>query len=966
MNDDRPLQQRIDALPPNKRALLERLAARDGAGGVPLPLGSVSGGVRPRAPQLSRLPLSYAQERLWFVNELYSGLPVYNECGTFHFARNLDERVLARAINEIVRGHEALRTTFQLVDGEPLQRVAGQLDLPLRVVDLRDRPAAEREADAARLAREEACQTFQLATGPLLRAMLLHLAPDCDDLVVSMHHIICDEWSSGVFTAELTALYDAFAAGRPSPLPELPIQYPDFAVWQRAWLRGPELERQLGYWRDQLADLAALDLPYDHPRPSHPTFSGARVSFTIPREVYVALRALSRQEGATLFMTLLAAFNVLLARYCGQRDIAVGTPVANRTRAELEGLIGFFVNTLVLRTRVDPRLTFRELLHRVRETARGAYAHQDLPFEKLVAELHPQRDPARNPLFQVLFQVFSTSGADQQESSSTILDSAAPHSSEVVETDMAKFDVRVDLSESAQGLTGFIEYSTALFDQATIARLVGHYQVLLRAIAAGADQSIARLPLLTPEDERTLLVDWNATSSAYPDASVTALVREQAQRTPNAVAVIGADRQLTYAELIGAADNLARALHAHGVARGALVGLCADRSVDTIVATLGIVVAGCACVPLDLGHPRDRVLRLLQYINPPLVLGAARLVNSLPAIGGMTVAPLESFELTSSDSRLDDPTCHVYADELVYVVFTSGSTGVPKGVAMRHGAFSNLVQWQRRHWSARADARTAQFTALPFDLAFQEIFATVACGGALVIIDDEARRDPRRLLATLEEHHVERLFLPFVALQQLAEAANSAECDRLDLREVITAGEQLRITDDIRAWFAHLGEGCALHNQYGPAETHVVTAYQLSGAPERWPALPPIGRPVGNTRVYVLDESAQPVPIGFAGDLHLGGACLGRGYLHQPLTTAERLVPDPFGAPGGRLSRTGDRVRWRADGQLEYLGRYDDQVKIRGFRVEPGEVESALANHQAVSPCAVVARDDPTGRRRLA
>ncbi len=901
-----------------------RIEAREPAASVPeeaLPAGPSPIERLPRDERSRHtFPLSFAQRRLWFLDQLAPGDPFYNVPAASELLGPLDPAILARCFEEIVRRHETLRTTFGAADGEPFQTIGDPRPWMLPLVDLGALPEEAGRTELERLVRDEVRRPFDLARGPLLRTLLLRLEPDRHAILMTLHHIVTDGWSNTVLLREMLALYEAFAAGRPSPLPALPVQYADFAVWQLRQLEEGLLADQLAAWKENLEGLPpALELPADRPRPAVQGFAGAQVPVRIAAELTEALRRLGREEGATLFMTLLAALDVLLFRHTGQEDFAVGVPVANRTRTEVEGLIGFFTNTLVLRARPDAAASFRELLRQARDTVREALQRQDLPFEKLVEEVQPQRDLSRSPLFQVMLvstPLDETKLPDQVRRLG-------------IDPGVARFDLLFDLSESGRGLSGFLEFNSDLFDAATARRLVERLEVVLAGVADDPDRRVGELPLMSEEE-------WSAAVAPHPptpspiappapgrggDLLVHDLVQAQAARTPDAPAVIGLDGdEVTYRDLVQRANRLAGHLRRLGVGPEERVALSLERSPEALVAVLAVLKAGGAYVPIDPSYPEER-RRFMREDSGAAVLLDGELLRALEAAGDIPLPP-----------RMEvDP------DNPAYVLYTSGSTGWPKGVTMPHGALANLISWHVAHLPGQR--RTLQLASLSFDVSFQEIFATWAAGGALVLVSEDERRDPAALLALLRKRAVERLFLPFVALQQLAEAAGEEERLSTSLREVITAGEQLRITPAVAALFRRL-PGAHLYNHYGPTEAHVVTAYPLQGDPADWPPLPPIGRAIPGTRVLVQDPAGGPAPPGVAGELFLGGVCLARGYLGRPDLTAERFVPDPFagfrGEPGARLYRTGDRARRRTDGVLEYLGRLDKQVKVRGYRIEPG------------------------------
>ena len=914
----------------------------------------------PRRQEQGPVPLSFAQQRMWFLDQLVPDNPFYNVPLAVRLTMQIDVTALERSINEIVRRHESLRTTFMVVGERPVQAIAPALIVPLPMIDLRELSEAEREVELGRLLAEQAQQTFDLVRGPLVRTTLLRLGDEDYVLFVMTHHIISDGWSLGVFIRELVMLYQAFSAGEPSPLPELPIQYADFAVWQREWLQGEVLETQLSYWKEQLGDHPpVLELPTDRPRPPIESFRGAAQSFLLPETLAEALQALSRQEGVTLFETLLAAFNVLLHRYTGQEDILVGSPIANRNRTEIEGLIGFFANTLVLRTDLAGNPSFRDLLGRVSKVMAGGHAHQDLPFERLVEELQPQRDLSRNPLFQVMFVLEDIPVLFPRRSGPAFTRLE-------VNRGTAKVDLTLMMERARRGLWGEMEYSTDLFDASTVARLVEHFQALLESAAANPDQRLSDLPLLTEAEQRQLLVEWNDTETMYPqDRCIHELFERQVERTPDVVAVVFEEQHLTYRQLNRRANQLAHHLQALGVGSDVPVAISMERSLDMVVGVLGILKAGGVYVPLDPTYPQERLAFILQDAHAPVLLTQRRLLEALPEYPGHVVCLDTDWQAIDCMPQTSLP-CVTTADNLLYIIYTSGSTGWPKGVAMRHRPLINLTHWQGHATTLSQPARTLQFASLSFDVSCQEIFFTWSSGGTLVLVSEDTRRDAVALLEVLDDACVERLFLPFVALQHLAQVV--ADQDALvpaKLREVITAGEQLQITPQIEHLFNEL-DGCTLHNQYGPTEGHVVTAFTLKGTPETWAALPPIGRPVANARIHILDQHLQPVPIGVPGELHIGGLVLARGYLDRPDLTAERFIPDPFSRePGARLYRTGDLARYLPDGNIEFLGRIDHQVKVRGYRIELGEIETVLGQHAGVRDVAVLAREDKPGDRRL-
>ncbi len=991
----RPASTAAAARPPASAAAARLAASEAGAGRQG---GGGGGGGR----------LSFAQERLWFLDRLDPGSPAYNLPLAFRIKGGLDEAVLARCLDEIVRRHEALRTSFPSVDGKPIAVVAPAGPVAIKRVSVEALSPGRREDAAYKIIVTEARRPFDLGSGPVVRAVLVTLGPDDRIFLFVFHHIVSDGWSVDLFFRELAALYEAFSTGRPSPLPELPIQYGDFAAWQRDWLQGEVLERQLGYWRERLAGLETLELPTDRPRRPMVGVKGGVENFRVPDDVSEALASLARREGASLYMTLLSAFEMLLARYTGQTDVAVGTPIANRNRTEIENLMGFFVNTLVLRTDLRGDPSFREVLARVRETAIDSYDHQDLPFEVLVEALEPARDLSRPPLFQVMF-VLQNVGDLSLRLSGLTMDQIS------ITTGAAKFDLLLAMREIRGKINGAVEYSAELFDPSTVRRLIDHFLVLLRSVATDPDRRLSRLDLVGPDERRLVTEEWNKTASPYPGCLVHDLFQARARLTPDRVAVAApsdrlgeSDRPgerggevagkgtaawdaalgqpfpetLTYAELDHRADLVAEKLRSLGVGPDVPVGVCLRRSAALPVGVIGVLKAGGVYVPLDPDYPAERLGFMASDAGLKVLVTEEALRGRVPTAGetGPRVLSLDGDwpEIMAAGERGQDAAAGPVGgsadaaapcpDNLAYITYTSGSTGRPKGVAMPHRALVNLLVWQGRRTARQGGAKpptTLAFSALSFDVSFQEMFSTWLEGGTLVVVPDSTRRDLGHLPAVMEELGVDRLFLPYVALAGLARAAVETGVFPRGLVEITTAGERLEVTPTLAAFFAGLN-GCVLDNQYGPTETHVVSAHRLEGEPGEWPVLPPIGRPVANTRLYVLDEAFGPAPIGVPGELCLGGDCLARGYLGRPDLTAERFVPDPWGpATGGRLYRTGDLARWLPSGEIEFLGRRDLQVKVRGFRVEPGEIEAALCRHPGVAEAVVVAREDSPGEKRL-
>ncbi|WP_172844444.1 non-ribosomal peptide synthetase [Tumebacillus algifaecis] len=901
-------------------------------------------------------PTSFAQRRLWFLDQLIPNSPLYNIPMAYRMDGPLDVEALEQSFQEIIRRHETLRTTFRMNGTLPEQVVKSDLNWSLQVDNLEHLSEAEREAEAANLAEAEARLPFNLQEGPLVRAQLVRLQEQDHLMLFTIHHIIADGWSYGVLIRELTLLYQAFVQGEPSPLPALTIQYGDFAVWQSNYLQGEVLDQQINYWKNQLGGtLPILELPTDFKRPSVQTYAGETMSYLLPRALMHKLQAFSQQEGTTLFMTLLAGFKTLLYHYTKQDDILVGTPIANRNRSGIEDLIGFFVNTLVLRSDLSGEPSFKEMVKRVRETALEAYQYQDVPFEKLVEELQPDRNQSHSPVFQVMFalQNFAAEGSMNGEIKLMPVEQASK---------TAKFDLLWTMSEREDGLIISTEYNIDLFKAETIERMIGHFENLLEAAVSQPTQSISLLPLMAQEEERRVLELSAGIVLDYPDQLCAHQMFEaQVARTPDAVALVLDEERLSYAELNERANQLAHHLKARGVQPDVLVGLCMERSIDLVVATLGILKAGGAYVPLDPAHPKDRIGFILEDAQVKVLVTQTSLIEHLPTDGVQVVAVDGDWSEIARQS-VHNPNSGETLSNTLYVIYTSGTTGKPKGVMMTHRPLRNMISWQLQETPFAFGERTLQYASMTFDISFQEYFCTLTTGGTLVLVTEEVRRDPVRLLRYLSEQGVHRIYLPFVAFQQLCEVAEGLNEELpLQLKEITTAGDQLQTTRPVRHWLSNLN-GCRLYNQYGPTECHVVTSYTLPLAQEEWPLLPPIGRPIGNTQIYILDPQMRPVPVGVPGEVFIGGMSLARGYLNREELTGEKFIADPFSSePGARLYRTGDLARYLADGNIEFYGRIDTQVKIRGYRIELGEIETILGQHPGVLETVVMAREEVEG-----
>ncbi len=911
-----------------------------------------------------KLSLSYAQQRLWFLEQLKPDTCVNNIPVAFYLKGSLNVAALEQSLAEIVRRHEVLRTTFQMVDGRAVQVISPDLTLTLLVIDLQEFTETEREVEAQRLTVEEAQQPFNLATGPLLRVKLLRLAKEEYVFMVTMHHIVSDGWSLNVLFQELTVLYTAFSNNKPSPLCDLSIQYADFAVWQSEWMSGNILETQLSYWKQQLnASTPVLELPTDKARTPVQTYQGAKQFLKLPKNLSDSLKTLSQQEGVTLFMTLLAAFKILLYRYTSQEDIIVGSAIAGRNRSETKGLIGCFVNTLAFRTDLRDNPSFRKFLTQVREVAINAYSHQDLPFEKLVKELQIERDLSRTPLFQVMFALQKTVMQSLELSGLTLIPLE-------VHNGTAQFDLTLELEETSKGISGWFEYNTDLFHAATIARMVNHFQTLLEGIVANPHQRLLDLPLLTELERDRLLVEWNHTQTNYPrETCIHQLFEAQVERTPDAVAVVFSEQQLTYRELNVRANKVAHYLQTLGVGPEVLVGICVERSLLMMVGLLGILKAGGAYVPLDPQLPQERLVLMLNDSQLPILLTTQNLVAQLPEHEVRLVCLDTDFRSIALESQ-DNPISGVKSDNLAYVIYTSGSTGQPKGVEISHQSATNFLNSMQQQPGLTAADILLAVTTISFDIAVLELYLPLIVGAKVVLVSREVASDGTQLLAQLVKSGA-TVMQATPATWRLLLASGWSDTPRL---KILCGGEALpqELANQL------LEKSTCVWNLYGPTETTVWSTVYKVEADRTKDTTSSIGRPIANTQIYLLDTHLQPVPIGVAGELHIGGAGLARGYLHRIELTQQKFIPNPFfksdeleenssiqNSKFHRLYKTGDLARYLPDGNIEYLGRMDHQVKIRGFRIELGEVESALAQHPNVQQTVVTAREDSPGNQRL-
>lgn len=945
--------RRLASLSPAQRALLESRLRKRGESLAQLQRSLVRAShIRP-AQRRGAVPLSFAQEAMWFLDQLEPGNPAYITGNALRLRGQLHVEALGQSLNEIVRRHESLRTNFAVVDGQPAQVISPALDLALPLTDLEGLPVAEQEARVRQLVNTEAGRPFDLEREPLVRVRLLRLGAEEHALSLCIHHLVSDGWSTRVLFRELSALYRAFSRGESSPLPELPIQHSDYVLWHRQRLLGGVLDAQLSYWEQQLSGAPPdVQLPTDRPRPAIQTYRGARRFFTIHKDLYQPLKALGQGERCTTFMVLLAAFQTLLHRYTGQDDIVVGSPIAGRNQPEVEDLIGLFLNMLVLRSDLSGNPTFRELLAGVREVTLAAYEHQDVPFERLVEALRPPRDPSRSPLFQVMLEVSPLQTLELEGLSVSHME---------LDNGSAQFDLSLRLREGAGGLAGHFEYNTDLFSTATIDRLAGHFQVLLEGIARDPEQRIAELPLLSESERNQLLVELNDTRSEYPShLALHQLFEAQADRTPETVAVDFDDQLLTYSEFNRRANQLAHHLRKLGVGPETLVGVYMERSLEMVIALYGILKAGGAYVPLDPEYPAERVAFMLEDTQVPVVLTQERLVDSLPSHRAKVLC-LDSQWETLAQENDGNPASVVRPGHLAYVIYTSGSTGRPKGVMNTHRGISNRLLWMQDRYQLTEGDRVLQKTPFSFDVSVWEFFWPLMVGARLVVARPGGHRDSGYLVSLITEQGVTTVHFVPSMLRLFLEESRLEGCN--SLKRVICSGEALPF--DLQERFFERVDA-ELHNLYGPTEAAVdVTHWQCHPEGDLRGTVP-IGRPVANTQLYILDCHGQPVPIGVAGELHIGGIQVARGYLNRPELTAERFVPDPFSQdPEARLYKTGDLVRYQPDGNIEFLGRLDFQVKVRGFRIELGEIEAVLSQHPAVRDAVVVAREDVPGDKRL-
>ncbi|RLU10842.1 non-ribosomal peptide synthetase [Pseudomonas prosekii] len=935
--DSLKLARRFIGLPLEKRQMFLAALQKEGVDFARFPIPQ---GVEAQ----DRQALSYAQQRMWFLWQLDPQSGAYNLPGAVRLTGRLNLTALDQAFASLVARHETLRTVFQRQPDDSLQQVPSTAPLRIEHLDLRALPAAERELAVSQAAEQQSLQPFDLAVGPLLRVKLLQLAEDEHVLLLTLHHIVSDGWSMNVLIDEFIRCYDAHDAGAQPQLAALPIQYSDYALWQRRWLEAGEQARQLQYWQAQLGDEhPVLELPLDHPRPAMPSYRGTRHEFVVDGQLAEQLRATAQKHNITLFMLLLGAFNALLHRYTGQTDIRVGVPIANRNRGETEGLIGFFVNTQVLRTQLDGQTRVSDLFSRIKETALGAQAHQDLPFERLVEALKLERSLSHTPLFQVMYN-----HQPQVADISTVTTASGLELGMIDwQGRTTQFDLTLDTSEKAGKLHAALTYANDLFDAATIARMARHWTRLLQAMVADATQRVGELPLLDAAEQQTLVHDWNATAQAYPsEQCLHRLIEAQATRSPEAIALVFGEQTFSYAQLDARANQLAQLLREHGVGADVLVGIAVERSIEMVVGLLAILKAGGAYVPLDPEYPQERLAYMIEDSAIALLLTQTSLLQRLPT-AGVTVITLDQPADWLDRYSAERLPVALHSQNLAYVIYTSGSTGKPKGAGNSHAALVNRLCWMQQAYGLDDSDAVLQKTPFSFDVSVWEFFWPLMTGARLVVAAPGEHREPARLIETIERHRISTLHFVPSMLQAFIHEPGVQTCT--SLKRIVCSGEALPLDAQLQV-FAKL-PNAGLYNLYGPTEAAIdVTHWTCvdEGADSV-----PIGQPIANLRTHVLDAQLSPVPAGVAGELYLGGAGLARSYHRRPALTAERFVPCPF-HDGARLYRTGDRVRQRADGVIEYLGRLDHQVKLRGLRIELGEIETRLMQHPLVREAVVL------------
>ena len=934
------ISNRIASLSPRKREiLLQRLTRQKEQ--------SESPRILPRKNHSEACPLSFGQQQLWLLHQLNPNSSAYNNPTVLRIQGNLQISVLERVLNEVVRRHEALRTVFVTIEGQPAQVIKPALGISLPVIDLRHLPEPEREPHALQLIEQHVYSPFDLSKGPLLRAQLLRLGEEEFIIMLAMHHITSDAWSIGVLSNEVMALYKAFSLGKQSPLQNLPVQYADYACWQRAYLQGEEMEKLLSYWKQKLGgSLTAMQLPIDRRRPAEARSLGSALSVIGAPDLSESLKALSQQARVSLFVTLLAAFKILLHRYSREDDIIVGSPLANRNRTELEEIIGYFVNTLVLRTDLSGQPSFRELLKRVRETTLDAFAHDEMPFEKLVEELQPGRKIGHNPLFQVMFQLNISQSAALEMAGLKLSQVLIGHS-------MAKFDLNLKLEDAPHGLVISMEYNSDLFEPGTIRHMIDAFHTLLNSIVANPDQRISELSLLTEaEGQEIIHLSSNNQTNLSINQTIHQLFERQVERAPGAIAIVFDEQAISYGELNRKANQLAHHLIELGVGPEVQVGVCIDRSIEMVISILAILKSGGVCLPLDLAYPKQRLGFMLEDSSAGIVLTKQPFPDIFEGL------PLNLIKLNAdceliAKCRSDNPPNRVAGDNLAYVLYTSGSTGRPKGVKLPHRGLCNRLSSGQRTYNITETDRFLHKASFSFDISFWEIFWPLSAGACVVMARPGGQRDAAYLVDLLSQKQITLAHFPPPMLQVMLDQTGLNEYE--SLKRIFCGGETLpvELQDEFLAKMK-----VSLHNQYGPTETSVSVTHWTCREDGSARSVP-IGHPFDNAYIYLLDKNLRIVPKGAIGELHVGGISLARGYLNLPDLTAERFIPDPFSNhPGSRLYRTGDLARHLPGGEIAFLGRGDEQVKVRGYRIELGEVEGVMNEQEEVRDAVVVVKED--------
>ena len=893
--------------------------------------------------------LSFSQERMWFIHQLAPDSAAYNISNSVRFQGELNIEILEQTFNIIIDRHEILRTTFDIVDGEPMQITAPSRPISLPIQDLSSLSEVEKDSEVRRIIASAAREPFDLVKGPVIRAFLLRLNPDDHVLFSSVHHIASDQWSGGVFSRELDAIYNALCTTSPIPLSDLSVQYADYSLWQRDWLKGDVLEAKLAFWKKQLEGISVLDLPTDYPRPAIQTYNGAFEEIPIPASTTDAIRNLCRQEQITPFMFFLAIFKILLLRYTGQQDIAVGAPIANRNWLETESLIGTFVNTVVLRTQFTDNLTFKDFLHRVRELSLDAFNHQDFPFEKLVEELQPERDLSHSPLVQVLFNVLNAPQTIPQFHKNLSL---LPIK---VERRTAQFDLALSVSTDVYPRMR-VAYNTDLFKRETVLRMLGHLNVLIKNALADSSQRILDLPMLTQAEREQQLVAWNNTQLDYPrKLCIHQLVEMQAQKTPDAVAVVFNHQQLTYQELNAQANQLARHLRKLGVSAETPVGISMERSAEMIIGLLGILKAGGTYIPLDPLFPQDKLEYMLEHSETRFIVTQERVRPSSVKDDQRVFVRMDTDRQILSQYSTENLSNINHPENLAYIIFTSGSTGKPKGVQIPHRAVVNFLTSMRQEPGLTANDRLLSVTTLSFDISVLEVFLPLSTGACVVVVPGEAIYDSTALMQQVGTNDITVMQATPATWQMLIAAGWQGDKQL----KVLCGGEAM--PKDLAKWLTqHVGR---VWNMYGPTETTVWSTIR-EVTPDT--DVITVGLPIANTQTYILDKNLEPVPVGVVGELYIGGDGVTHGYLKQPELTAEKFIPDPFsGRAGATMYKTGDQARFLTDGQIDFLGRADFQVKVRGYRIELGEIESVLNNYPDVLQAVVIVREDIPNDKRL-